>query len=66
MKGLYAKAFAGEIDHFTGVDDPYEEPQHAGVILDTEREAPEESVRRVMAELERMGAVRALAAQPSA
>ena len=66
VKGLYAKAFAGEIDHFTGVDDPYEEPQHAEVILDTEREAPEESVRRVMAELERMGAVRALAAQPSA
>jgi adenylyl-sulfate kinase len=56
-KGLYAKAFAGEIDHFTGIDDPYETPEHPDVVLDTERQAPEESVRQVIAALERSGAV---------
>jgi adenylylsulfate kinase-like enzyme len=36
-KGLYAKAFAGEITQFTGVDDPYEEPDDAEVVADTGR-----------------------------
>src|SRR5918992_2345572 len=40
-KGLYAKAFAGEIKGFTGVDDPYEEPSEPEVVLDTEAESPE-------------------------
>src|ERR671935_789537 len=37
VKGLYEKAFAGEIKGFTGVDDPYEEPADAEIVLDTER-----------------------------
>ena len=35
VKGLYAKAIAGEIEHFTGVSDPYEAPEHAEVIVDS-------------------------------
>jgi adenylyl-sulfate kinase len=57
VKGLYAKAFAGEITHFTGVDDPYEEPDDAEVVADTVVLSPDESVALVMAELERIGVV---------
>ncbi len=53
VKGLYAKAFAGEIQHFTGVDDPYEPPDDAEVIADTVAQSPAESLRQVVAELER-------------
>ena len=58
VKGLYAKAFAGEITQFTGVDDPYEEPDDAEVVADTVALSPDESVALVMAELERIGVVR--------
>ncbi len=57
VKGLYAKAFAGEITQFTGVDDPYEEPDDAEVVADTVALQPEESVALVLAELERLGVV---------
>jgi adenylylsulfate kinase len=57
VKGLYAKAFAGEITQFTGVDDPYEPPDDAEVIADTVALSPEESVALVIAELERIGVV---------
>ena len=43
MNGLYAKAFAGEIKGFTGVDDPYEAPANAEIVVDTEGLDPEES-----------------------
>src|SRR6266545_2466600 len=42
VKGLYEKAFAGEIKGFTGVDDPYEAPASAEVVLETEEHSPEE------------------------
>jgi adenylyl-sulfate kinase len=58
-KGLYAKAFAGEIKGFTGVDDPYEEPTAAEVVVDTEAETPEESAQRVLARLEELRIVEA-------
>ena len=51
-KGLYAKAFAGEIKEFTGVSDPYEEPLNAEIVLDTERESPEESAAKLISLLE--------------
>jgi bifunctional enzyme CysN/CysC len=35
VKGLYAKARAGEIKHFTGIDSPYERPENAEVVLQT-------------------------------
>lgn len=52
VKGLYAKAFSGEIKEFTGVSDPYEAPENAEITLDTENEEIEESVNKVLAYLE--------------
>jgi adenylyl-sulfate kinase len=54
-KGLYRKALAGEIENFTGVSDPYEEPESAEVVCDTDRETPEESAAKVIAKLEELG-----------
>jgi adenylyl-sulfate kinase len=52
VKGLYAKALAGEIKNFTGVSDPYEEPLEPEILLHTERETVHESVRIVLDWLE--------------
>ena len=52
VKGLYEKAFKGEIKEFTGVSDPYEEPEHAELIVHTENESPEESAQKVIAFVE--------------
>jgi adenylyl-sulfate kinase len=57
VNGLYAKAFAGEIKGFTGVDDPYEAPSEPEVLVDTEEQTPEESARVVIDELERLGVI---------
>ncbi len=57
VKGLYAKAFAGEIKGFTGVDDPYEEPAAPELVVDTEQHSPEESARLIVARLEELGLV---------
>jgi len=57
VNGLYAKAFAGEIKGFTGVDDPYEPPSSPELVLDTEGQEPEESARKVVARLEELGLV---------
>jgi adenylylsulfate kinase len=55
VKGLYAKALRGEIANFTGVSDPYEEPRHPDVIVDSERETIEESLAKIVAKLEELG-----------
>src|ERR687896_2135386 len=52
VKGLYEKAFKGEIKEFTGVSDPYEPPQAPEITLDTENETPEESAGKVLAYVE--------------
>jgi adenylyl-sulfate kinase len=52
VKGLYEKAFAGEIKEFTGVSDPYEPPLNPEITLDTENETPEESAQKILAYLE--------------
>src|SRR5205809_130222 len=57
VKGLYEKAFKGEIKEFTGVNDPYEEPSDPELVLDTEAHTPEESAALVVAELERLGLI---------
>jgi adenylylsulfate kinase len=57
VKGLYQKAFAGEIKGFTGVDDPYEEPVAPELVVDTERHDPEASARIILAHLEQVGLV---------
>jgi adenylylsulfate kinase len=54
-KGLYKKALAGEITGFTGVDDPYEVPEHPELVIDTEAEGPEESLRHVLDTLQARG-----------
>jgi adenylylsulfate kinase len=51
VKGLYEKALRGELPHFTGVSDPYEEPEQPDVIVETDRETVEESVLRILAAL---------------
>jgi adenylyl-sulfate kinase len=47
-KGLYEKAMRGEITNLTGVNDPYEEPEDADLVLQTDSETPEQSAERVM------------------
>ena len=51
-KGLYEKAEKGEIQHFTGVDDPYEEPQDPEVFVETDKETVEESTNKIIKTLE--------------
>jgi len=57
VKGLYKRALAGEIKNFTGVDDPYEAPLAAEVIVETDIESAEESAARIIAKLEDMSLV---------
>ncbi|WP_124727451.1 adenylyl-sulfate kinase [Staphylospora marina] len=57
VKGLYRKALAGEIDHFTGISDPYEEPPDPDLVLDTETETPEQSAGKVLDFLESRGLI---------
>jgi adenylyl-sulfate kinase len=54
-KGLYEKALKGEIKNFTGVSDPYEPPVKAEVVVDTAKEAEEESLHKILGTLEAMG-----------
>jgi adenylylsulfate kinase len=51
-KGLYKKARAGEIKHFTGIDDPYEEPENAELIIRTGEKTLEECAAEIMDYLE--------------
>jgi adenylylsulfate kinase len=57
-KGLYEKARRGEIKDMTGVNDPYEEPEDADLVLDTVNETPERSAERVMDLLNQNGYLR--------
>jgi adenylyl-sulfate kinase len=54
-KGLYARALAGEIEHFTGVSDPYEEPVAPDVTVNSATQTIEESVAAIVTYLERAG-----------
>ncbi|MFB2971471.1 adenylyl-sulfate kinase [Aerosakkonema sp. BLCC-F183] len=55
VKGLYKKARAGQIQHFTGIDDPYEVPANPDVECHTDIESVEESVAKVLHKLESAG-----------
>ena len=57
VKGLYEKAFRGEIKEFTGVSDPYEAPENAEIVVETEGRTPEQSAQIVMQRLEELGFV---------
>jgi adenylyl-sulfate kinase len=58
VKGLYKKALAGEIKHFTGVSDPYEAPDNPDVVVDTSRESIDESVAKILTKLRELGFVK--------
>jgi len=48
VKGLYKKAREGIIKNFTGIDDPYEEPENPEIIVETDKESLEESVNKII------------------
>lgn len=56
-KGLYAAARRGEIKNFTGIDDPYEVPEAAEVVIDTEQLSPDEAAQKIILKLEAMGLI---------
>ena len=55
VKGLYEKAYSGEIKEFTGVSDPYEAPSAPELTIKTNEEEPKESALRVISKLEEFG-----------
>ncbi len=55
VKGMYKKALRGEIKEFTGVSDPYEEPLHPEILIESDKESLEESVNRVLRGVEKLG-----------
>ncbi len=54
-KGLYEKAFRGEIDNFTGVSDPYEPPENPEVTVETDKASPEECLTTILDRLREIG-----------
>jgi adenylylsulfate kinase len=54
-KGLYKKARAGLIKGFTGIDDPYEAPEKAEIVIETEKTSAEDAARQILAYLEKGG-----------
>jgi adenylylsulfate kinase len=59
VKGLYQKARNGEIASFTGIDDPYEEPLSAEVVVDTDVETVDESLEKIWTVLQQLGYAKA-------
>ena len=57
-KGLYAKARAGILKGFTGIDDPYEVPEHPEIVIDTEELSADLAAHRVLITLEKLGYLR--------
>lgn len=55
VKGMYKKAIAGEIKNFTGVSDPFEEPLQPELVIESDRESEEESLRKILGKLEELG-----------
>ena len=58
VKGLYAKARAGLIKEFTGISDPYEEPENPELCIDTRECTPDEAAQQVLIKLESLGFIR--------
>ena len=55
VKGMYKKALAGEIKSFTGIDDPYEEPDNPELIIESDKETVDESINKVLKKLKELG-----------
>ena len=56
-KGLYAKAQRGEVQHFTGISDPYEEPKTPTLVVETKKETPEECTKKVLMKLQKLNLI---------
>ncbi len=54
-KGLYQKARAGELKEFTGISDPYEPPEDADIIIDTQKYSPDQAAQQILLHLEKEG-----------
>jgi len=54
-KGLYRKARRGELKNFTGIDSPYEPPEHPEITIESETTSPEEATERIVEEMQRRG-----------
>ncbi len=54
-KGLYTRALAGELEHFTGISDPYEPPRRPDLVVHTDQESVEDSVGRIVGAVEARG-----------
>jgi adenylylsulfate kinase len=57
VKGLYKRALAGELKHFTGISDPYEAPVSPDVLIRSDQETAEQSLDRIWREIERRGLI---------
>src|SRR5215211_861121 len=57
VKGLYAKARSGEIKEFTGISDPYEPPENPEILVETDKQSPEESAKQILDFLEERGLI---------
>ncbi|MBY8989928.1 MAG: adenylyl-sulfate kinase [Candidatus Lokiarchaeota archaeon] len=55
VKGMYAKARAGEIKDFTGIDHPFEDPDNADIVVETDKQTVEESKKIILKSLNEMG-----------
>lgn len=66
VKGLYRRALAGELPHFTGISDPYEAPEAPEVCVETDAQPVEEGVERVLAALKGRGLLVTPAERPPA
>jgi adenylylsulfate kinase len=55
VKGMYKKAIAGEIKNFTGVSDPFEEPEKPELVIESDKETEDESLKKLLAKLEELG-----------
>lgn len=55
QKGIYQKAKAGQVDHFTGIDSPYETPEQPEIYIDTTKMTPEASAELIVNELRKRG-----------
>jgi adenylylsulfate kinase len=55
VKGMYAKARAGEIKNFTGIDHPFEEPKNPDIVIETDKETLEESKEIIIKALDNLG-----------
>jgi adenylylsulfate kinase len=55
VKGLYRLVDEGKIQHFTGIDDPYEEPEQPELVVETDKQSLAESVETILARLVELG-----------